>query len=60
MSQPEKKYRCPECGELCSETKGCVYRDCAAILTQEAHREMFGIEEAAYLEAAGIDDIEDK
>jgi len=53
----KKKYQCPECGELCSETKGCVCRDCAAILTREAHCETFGEDEAAYLEAAGLDDI---
>jgi len=57
---PEKKYRCPECGELRSEHEGCVCEICAAILTADANREMFGAEEAAYLEAAGIDDIGDK
>jgi hypothetical protein len=56
----EKKYRCPECGKMRSEYEGCVCRDCAAILTQDANREMFGEDEAAYLEAAGIDNIGDK
>jgi len=57
---PEKKYRCLECGKMTSDEEGCVCDGCAKILTQDANREMFGMEEAAYLEAAGIDDIGDK
>jgi len=57
---PEKKYRCLECGKMTSDKEGCVCDRCAEILIQDATREMLGADEAAYLEAAGIDDIGDK
>jgi len=60
MMKNRKKYRCPECGEMRSECRGCVCDICASILATDANREMFGEQEAAYLEAAGIDDIGDK
>jgi len=56
----KKKYRCPECGRMTSDEAGCVCEACAIFLIEDANREMFGLEEAAYLEAAGIDDIGDK
>lgn len=38
----QKRYRCPECGEMKSDQKGRVCGDCARILTDDAKREMFG------------------
>lgn len=58
--EDRKKYRCPECGKVRSEYEGCACDICAANLITDATREMFGEDEAAYLEAAGIDDIGDK
>jgi len=55
-----KKYRCPECGEMRSDCQGCLCDRCADFLLADANEEMFGVKEAAYLEAAGIDDIGDK
>jgi len=37
-----RRYRCPECGKLKSTEEGCVCKDCAQILTDDAKQEMFG------------------
>jgi len=48
----EKKYRCPECGEMRSEYEGCVCIECGFRLIGDVLQATVGIREAAYLEAA--------
>ncbi|MCW4048221.1 MAG: hypothetical protein NWE89_00660 [Candidatus Bathyarchaeota archaeon] len=56
---PRKRYRCSECGEICSKQEGCLCDSCGEILLADANREMFG-DEADWMEIVGMTDFGDK